>query len=79
MKNEISLARILLATACPGNPALWAGSFTQGESLFQYRAPQQGKEENPLLPNDTQVMLGMGEKGRHLYAQSGSKIIPPNY
>jgi hypothetical protein len=28
MKNEISLARILLATACPGSPALWAGSFT---------------------------------------------------
>jgi len=28
MNNEISLARILLATACPGSPALWAGSFT---------------------------------------------------
>jgi hypothetical protein len=28
MKNEISLARILLATACPGSPALWVGSFT---------------------------------------------------
>ena len=28
MKNEISLARILLATACPGSLALWAGSFT---------------------------------------------------
>jgi len=28
MKNEISLARILLATACQGSPALWAGSFT---------------------------------------------------
>jgi hypothetical protein len=27
MKNEISLARILLAPACPGSPALWAGSF----------------------------------------------------
>jgi len=27
MKYEISLARILLATACPGSPALWAGSF----------------------------------------------------
>ncbi len=26
--NEISLARILLATACPGSLALWAGSFT---------------------------------------------------
>ena len=26
--NEISLARILLATACPGSPALWVGSFT---------------------------------------------------
>jgi hypothetical protein len=25
--NEISLARILLATACLGSPALWAGSF----------------------------------------------------
>jgi len=28
IKNRISLARILLATACPGSPALWAGSFT---------------------------------------------------
>ena len=28
MKNEISFARILLATACPGSPVLWAGSFT---------------------------------------------------
>jgi len=28
IKNDISLARILLATACPGSPALWAGSFT---------------------------------------------------
>jgi len=28
MKNDISLARILLATACPGSPALWAGNFT---------------------------------------------------
>jgi hypothetical protein len=26
--NEISFARILLATACLGSPALWAGSFT---------------------------------------------------
>jgi len=26
--NEISFARILLAAACPGSPALWAGSFT---------------------------------------------------
>ncbi len=25
--NETSFARILLATACPGSPALWAGSF----------------------------------------------------
>jgi hypothetical protein len=25
--NEISFARILLATACPGGPALWAGGF----------------------------------------------------
>ncbi len=25
--NEISFARILLAAACPGSPALWAGSF----------------------------------------------------
>jgi len=33
MKNEISLARILLATACPGSPALWAGSFTS-HNLF---------------------------------------------
>jgi len=28
--NEISLARIRLATACPGSPALWAGTFIQG-------------------------------------------------
>jgi len=28
IKNEISLARILLATTCPGSPAQWAGSFT---------------------------------------------------
>jgi hypothetical protein len=28
MKNEISLALILLATACLGSPALWAWSFT---------------------------------------------------
>jgi hypothetical protein len=27
--NETSFARILLATACPGSPALWAGSFTR--------------------------------------------------
>jgi hypothetical protein len=26
-QNEISLAHILFATACPGSPALWAGSF----------------------------------------------------
>jgi len=26
--NETSFARIWLATACPGSPALWAGSFT---------------------------------------------------
>jgi hypothetical protein len=26
--NETSFARILLATACPGSPALWAVSFT---------------------------------------------------
>jgi hypothetical protein len=26
--NETSFARILLATACPGSPALWARSFT---------------------------------------------------
>jgi hypothetical protein len=33
--NEISLARILLATACPGSPALWAESFNKiGLSLF---------------------------------------------
>jgi Na+/proline symporter len=28
MKNVISLARILLATACPESPTLWVGSFT---------------------------------------------------
>ena len=27
-QNEISFARNPLATACPGSPALWAGSFT---------------------------------------------------
>jgi hypothetical protein len=26
--NETSFARILLATVCPGSPALWAESFT---------------------------------------------------
>ena len=25
--NEISFARLLLATTCPGSPAPWAGSF----------------------------------------------------
>jgi len=28
MKNDISLARILLAIACPGSPAPWVGNFT---------------------------------------------------
>jgi hypothetical protein len=28
IKNDISLARILLATACPGSLALWAEGFT---------------------------------------------------
>jgi hypothetical protein len=26
--NETSVARVLLATACPGSPALWARTFT---------------------------------------------------
>jgi hypothetical protein len=26
-KNEISLAQILFATACPGSPCRWLGSF----------------------------------------------------
>lgn len=30
-KNEISLARMVLATACPGSHALWARSFTWRE------------------------------------------------
>jgi len=34
MKNDISLARILLTTACPGSPALWAGSFTYYEIII---------------------------------------------
>jgi len=34
MKNEISLARILLATGCPGSPALWAESFTFYEIII---------------------------------------------
>jgi len=34
MKNEISLARILLATACPESPTLWAGSFTFYEIIM---------------------------------------------
>ncbi len=33
MKNTILLARILLATACPGSPALCAGSFTFCETM----------------------------------------------
>jgi len=28
LKMKFHWARILLATACPGSPALWAGSFT---------------------------------------------------
>ncbi len=38
MKNDISLVRILLATACPGSPALWAGSFTFYEAIFMNRS-----------------------------------------
>ena len=34
IKNELSLARILLATACPGSPALWAGSFTIAKAPY---------------------------------------------
>ncbi len=35
--NGTSFARILLATACPGSPALWAGSFTCFMGYMRYR------------------------------------------
>jgi len=35
MKNDISLARILLATACPPSFAMWAGSFTSSYNRKQ--------------------------------------------
>ena len=42
--NGISLAHILLATACPGSPALWAGSFNwnkwgEGEKEGKFNLP----------------------------------------
>ena len=49
MKNEISLARIMLATACPGSPALWAGSFTFYEIINQGRNKTRAKDE--LFPS----------------------------
>jgi len=30
IEKDISFARILLATACPGSPGLWPGTFTFG-------------------------------------------------
>jgi len=40
MKNEISLARILLATACPGSLALRTESFTFYKGIDDNRAEQ---------------------------------------
>ncbi len=34
--DEVSLARILLATACPGSPALGAGSFTLSKGPYEF-------------------------------------------
>jgi hypothetical protein len=34
--NETSFAHILLATACPGSPSLWAGSWGGYGQAIQY-------------------------------------------
>ena len=45
MKNEISLARILLATACPISSTLWAGSFAIND--FKHLGKDQASQNNP--------------------------------
>jgi len=59
MKNEISLARILLATACPGSPALWAVSFTFSEiiKIGKKRRVWHGIGENTLKVRE-EIPLG---------------------